>query len=86
MRIIIELDAGTTTPELQISTQGKQQQAPESSRTATSDTSSIAVTDAGAPAYLASEPTSQPTTSLPSGNMAEGEAGGASAGSAPGEE
>ncbi|HEU4903844.1 MAG TPA: hypothetical protein VFT06_13660 [Flavisolibacter sp.] len=85
MRIIIELDAGVTAPALQISTQGKTQ-TPESSRTAASDTSPVAVTDAGAPAYLASEPTSQPTMNLPPGNVAEGEAGGASAGSAPGEE
>jgi hypothetical protein len=85
MRIIIELDAGVTAPELQISTQGKTQ-APGSSPTAVSDTSPIAVTDAGAPAYLAAEPTSQPTMNLPPGNSTEGEAGGASAGSAPGEE
>lgn len=83
MRIIIELDAGASMPELQIVSQGKSQQGP--SAAATTDTN-VTTTDAGAPKYLTADPATQVVSSQATGQPAEMADNVVSAGAAPGVE
>lgn len=88
MRIIIELDAGSNTPELQITTQGKtdSQNTQSSSNSGATGTAGKA-TDAGGPKYMSSGQTAQqPPADMPVSSMPEGSVSGTAAGGAPGEE